>query len=248
MELYPAIDLRGGHCVRLQQGDFGRETVYGDDPVAQAAAFAAEGATWIHVVDLDGARTGEAANREAIARIAAAVDAPVQTGGGIRDAAAVEELVASGVARVVLGTVAVEDPDLVAELASRFAVAVGLDARCREVAVRGWEQGSGHDVVELVRRFGDVGVAAFVVTEIGRDGTMEGPDVSGLAEVLGATDVDVIASGGVGSLDDLEALANLEVAGRRLSGAIVGRALYEGRFTVSEALDRLGPTEGSPRG
>ncbi len=247
MELYPAIDLREGRCVRLHQGDFDRETVYGEDPVAQAISFAEQGAAWIHVVDLDGARTGEAANRVAIGRIAEAVDIPVQAGGGIRDVEAVEELVDAGVARVVLGTVAVEQPELVAELASSFPVAVGLDARGRQVAVRGWERGSGHDLLDLVHRFSGDGVSAFVVTEIGRDGTMEGPDVSGLAEVLGSTGVEVIASGGVGSLDDLESLANLEVAGKRLAGAIVGRALYEGRFTVSEALDRLADAEGTTR-
>jgi len=236
LELYPAIDLRDGRCVRLYQGDYGRETVYGEDPVAQALAFEAEGAAWIHVVDLDAARTGEPLNRPVVAAIAAAVSVPVQTGGGVRDEAAAEALIDAGVARVVLGTAALEHPDLVRRLAPRFPVAVGLDARGREVAVRGWEEGSGRDLLDVAREFADAGVAALVVTEIGRDGTLQGPDLEGLAAVLDATEIDVIASGGVGSLDDLRALDELEVGGRRLAGAIVGRALYEGAFTLTAAL------------
>jgi phosphoribosylformimino-5-aminoimidazole carboxamide ribotide isomerase len=236
IELYPAIDLRAGRCVRLYQGDYGRETVYGDDPVAQALAFEAEGAAWIHVVDLDAARSGDPVNRHVVAAIAAAVSVPVQTGGGVRDEASAEALIAAGVERVVLGTAALEQPELVRRLAPRFPVAVGLDARGREVAVRGWEQGSGRDLLDVVAEFGDAGVAALVVTEIGRDGTLGGPDLEGLAAVLGATDVDVIASGGVGSLDDLQALDRLANGSRRLAGAIVGRALYEGTFTLAQAL------------
>jgi phosphoribosylformimino-5-aminoimidazole carboxamide ribotide isomerase len=236
IELYPAIDLRGGRCVRLYQGDYGRETVYGDDPVAQALAFEAEGAAWIHVVDLDAARSGEPVNRPVVAAISAAVSVAVQTGGGVRDEAAAEALIDAGVARVVLGTAALEQPDLVRRLAPRFPVAVGLDARGRDVAVRGWEQGSGRDLLDVAAEFADAGVAAVVVTEIGRDGTLEGPDLEGLAAVLDATTIDVIASGGVGSLDDLRALDQLAVRGRRLAGAIVGRALYEGAFTLTDAL------------
>ena len=236
LELYPAIDLRDGRCVRLYQGDYGRETVYGEDPVAQALAFEAEGAAWIHVVDLDAARTGEPLNRPVVAAIAAAVSVPVQTGGGVRDEAAAEALIDAGVGRVVLGTAALEHPDLVRRLAPRFPVAVGLDALGREVAVRGWEEGSGRDLLDVAREFADAGVAALVVTEIGRDGTLQGPDLEGLAAVLDATEIDVIASGGVGSLDDLRALDELEVGGRRLAGAIVGRALYEGAFTLTAAL------------
>ena len=235
MDLYPAIDLRDGRCVRLYQGDYGRETVYGDDPVAQALAFEAEGAAWIHVVDLDAARTGDPVNRPIVAAIAAAVSVPVQTGGGVRDEAAADALIDGGVSRVVLGTAALEQPELVRRLAARMPVAVGLDAHGRDVAVRGWEQKSGRDLIDVARSFADAGVAALVVTEIGRDGTLEGPDLEGLAAVLGASDVDLIASGGVGSLDDLAALAGLEVGGRRLAGAIVGRALYEGSFTLTEA-------------
>jgi phosphoribosylformimino-5-aminoimidazole carboxamide ribotide isomerase len=238
IELYPAIDLRGGRCVRLYQGDYGRETVYGDDPVAQALAFEAEGAAWIHVVDLDAARTGEPVNRSVVAAIAAAVSVPVQTGGGVRDEAAAEALIDAGVARVVLGTAALEQPELVRRLAPRFPVAVGLDARGREVAVRGWELGSGRDLLDVTAEFADAGVAALVVTEIGRDGTLEGPDLEGLAAVLEATAVDVIASGGVGTLDDLRALDRLAVGERRLTGVIVGRALYEGAFTLTDAAGR----------
>lgn len=240
MDLYPAIDLRGGRCVRLYQGDYDRETTYGDDPVAQARAFADEGAAWIHVVDLDAARTGEPVNRPVVAAIAAAVDVPVQTGGGVRTEADADALVDAGVARVVLGTAALEDPDLVRRLAARMAVAVGLDARGGEVAVRGWEQGSGRDVLAVARSFADAGVAALVVTDIGRDGTLEGPDLAGLTDVLAATEVDVIASGGVGGLDDLRALAAVGAdgaGGRPLAGAIVGRALYERAFTLTEALE-----------
>jgi phosphoribosylformimino-5-aminoimidazole carboxamide ribotide isomerase len=241
MDLFPAIDLRGGRCVRLYQGDYGRETVYGDDPVAQARTFADAGAPWIHVVDLDAARTGDPVNRPVVAAIAAAVDVPVQTGGGVRSEADADALLAAGVARVVLGTAALEQPDLVRRLAERMPVAVGLDARAGEVAVRGWEEGSGRDVLEVARSFADAGVAALVVTDIGRDGTLEGPDVDGLAAVLAATGIDVVASGGVGTLDDLRALAGVVVpggdGGRRLAGAIVGRAIYEGAFTVTEALE-----------
>ena len=239
MALYPAIDLRGGRCVRLYQGDYDRETVYGDDPVAVARGFEAEGAPWIHVVDLDAARTGEATNRDAIAAIAAAVSVPVQTGGGVRDDAAAEALFDAGVARVVVGTAALEDPAFVRRLAGRHPVAVGLDARGREVAVRGWLEGSGSDLLELVAAFGDAGVAALVVTEIGRDGTLEGPDLDGLGQVLAATEVPLIASGGVGGLTDLERLAQLTAGGRSLAGAIVGRALYEGRFGVASAVGAI---------
>jgi phosphoribosylformimino-5-aminoimidazole carboxamide ribotide isomerase len=246
VDLYPAIDLLGGRCVRLYQGDYDRETVYGDDPVAQALAFQAEGASWVHVVDLDAARTGEPRNRDVVAAIAGALDVPVQTGGGIRDEAAAAALFDAGVARVVLGTAALEDPALVRRLAARYPVAVGLDARGRDVAVRGWVQGSGADLLDLAGAFADAGVAALVVTEISRDGTLEGPDLVGLESVLAATPLPVIASGGVGTLDDLHSLAGLEAAGRHLSGAIVGRAVYEGAFTVSDAVAAAAGSE-APR-
>jgi phosphoribosylformimino-5-aminoimidazole carboxamide ribotide isomerase len=238
-ELYPAIDLRGGRCVRLYQGDYGSETVYADDPVALARAFAAAGAPWLPGVALDAARTGRPVNRAAVAAIAAAVDVPVQAGGGVRDDAAADALLASGVRRVVVGTAALDDPGWVRRLAARHPgrVAVGLDARGRDVAVRGWVEGSGEDLIDVARGFDDAGVAALVVTEIGRDGTLEGPDLGQLAAVLDATGLAVVASGGVGTLDDLRALAALDVGGRRLAGAIVGRALYEGAFPVSEAVE-----------
>lgn len=243
MDLYPAIDLRAGRCVRLHQGDFAAETVYDDDPVAVARAFAAAGARWIHVVDLDAARTGEPANLAVIERIADAVTARIECGGGVRSVAAAEALMLAGAERVVVGTAAVEDPALVDTLCARYPgrVAVGLDARGRDVAVRGWTEGSGADLLELAARFSSSGVAAIIVTEIGRDGTMLGPDLDQLAAVLAITTTPVIASGGVGSLDDLIALAGLVVDGRRLAGAIAGRAIYEGRFTVAEGLAVLQP-------
>jgi len=241
VDLYPAIDLRAGRCVRLHQGDFAAETVYDDDPVAVASAFALAGARWIHVVDLDAARTGEPANLAVIERIVGAVDCNVQCGGGVRSAAAADALLLAGAARVVVGTAAVENPTLVEELCARHPnrVAVGLDARGREVAVRGWLEGSGADLVELATQFEASGVAALIVTEIRRDGTMAGPDLDQLGTVLGTTAIPVIASGGVGDLGDIMALASLEVRQRRLLGAIVGKALYEGRFRLAEALFML---------
>ncbi len=240
MLLYPAIDLRGGRCVRLYQGDYGREVAYGTDPVQVARDFAAAGARWIHVVDLDAARTGEPANRDVVAAIAAAaapLGVSIQAGGGVRDQASAEALFAAGVTRVVLGTAAVEHPELVRELAAEHPVAVGLDARGGEVAVRGWTEGSGRKVTELLVEYEDAGVAAVVVTEIDRDGTLAGPDVDGLAAVLDVTALDVIASGGVSSLADLEVLASLRAAnGRRLAGVIVGKALHEGLFSVEQAV------------
>ena len=240
MHLFPAIDLRDGKCVRLHQGDYGQETVYGDDPVAQAVAFADAGAGWIHVVDLDAARTGVPENRAVVAAIADAVDVPVQTGGGVRDTAAADALFASGVERVVIGTAALTDPDFVRSLARDHRVAVGLDAKSGEVATDGWLVSSGRSVLDVARSFADAGVDAFVVTDISRDGTLEGPDLAGLRDVLAATPVDVIASGGVGTLDDLRALTAIEADGRRLAGAITGKAIYEGRFTVEEGVAALG--------
>jgi len=237
MEIYPAIDLLGGRCVRLYQGDYAKETVYGDDPVAQALAFQAAGADWLHVVDLDAARTGDPVNRDVIRSVAGAVDMAVQAGGGVRSVADAAELFRGGVARVVVGTAALEQPELVAVLAENHAVAVGLDARHGEVAAHGWTAGTGRTVADVALEFERVGVEAFVVTDIGRDGTMAGSDVDGLAALLETVDVDVIASGGVGSLADLQALATLERGERRLQGAIVGRALYEGSFTLVEALE-----------
>jgi phosphoribosylformimino-5-aminoimidazole carboxamide ribotide isomerase len=233
MDLYPAIDLRGGRCVQLTQGDFDRETVYGDDPVPIAKAYEAAGAPWIHVVDLDAARQ-QGNNRNLVAAVAAAVNVPVQTGGGVRDGSALE----STVSRIVLGSVVIDDPGIVQRLASEYPgrVAVGLDHRGGEVRYRGWEKGTGRQLLDLVEEFSVPGVAAFVVTDISRDGMLSGSDVDGLERVLDATDVPVIASGGVGSLDDIRALAETGAA-----GVIVGTALYEGRFTVEEALAACAP-------
>jgi len=237
-ELYPAIDLRGGRCVRLLKGDFAAETVYDDDPVRVARSYADAGASWIHVVDLDAARSGKPHNLGVIEAICAVVGCRVQSGGGVRSVEAGGALLGAGVSRVVIGTAAIEHPELVDELATLHpgAVAVGLDVRGRDVATRGWQQGSGVDIVECVHRFAASGAAALIVTQIERDGTLQGPDTDGLTLVLEAGPVPVIASGGVGTLDDLRTLAAIEAAGGRLGGVIVGKALYEGRFTLSEAL------------
>ncbi|MEL6981027.1 MAG: 1-(5-phosphoribosyl)-5-[(5-phosphoribosylamino)methylideneamino]imidazole-4-carboxamide isomerase [Actinomycetota bacterium] len=239
-QLFPAIDLRGGRCVRLYQGDYERQTTYGDDPVAQATSFRQEGAEVLHVVDLDAARSGEPVNRPVIAAICEALDVPVQVGGGVRSVEAAEALFDVGVDRVVIGTAAVENPGLAAELVERGrSVVVGLDARGDEVATHGWTTSTGRSVAELAAEFAGIGVSALVVTEIGRDGTMEGPDVDGLSGLLAATDIPIIASGGVGVVEDLATLAGVEAAERRLAGAIVGRALYEQRFTVVQALGAI---------
>ena len=206
-----------------------------------ARSFADAGAHWIHMVDLDAARTGSPANLDAIRAVAGSVSSRVQAGGGVRSAAAAAALLDAGVARVVVGTAAVERPALVDELCRAYPgrVAVGLDARGREVAVRGWVEGSGTDLLALAAGFEASGVAALVVTDIGRDGTMSGPALEQLGTVLEATSTPVIASGGVGDLADLEALARLRVAGRGLAGVIAGRAIYEGRFEVASALGVL---------
>jgi len=233
--LYPSIDLRGGHVVRLRQGDYAAETIYGDDPVAVAVDFCAQGATWIHVVDLDAARTGEATNRPAVAAIAAAVAgmAAVQTGGGVRSVDDARALADTGVARVVMGSAAVQQPALVDDVAAVVPVAVGLDHRSGDIAVHGWTESSGVRLGDALARF--PAAAAFVITDIDRDGMLGGPDVDGLAAAVAATDVPVIASGGVGTLDDVRALA--AIAG--LHGIVTGRALYEGRFRVAEAVEVL---------
>ncbi|MCQ3814301.1 MAG: 1-(5-phosphoribosyl)-5-[(5-phosphoribosylamino)methylideneamino]imidazole-4-carboxamide isomerase [Acidimicrobiia bacterium] len=239
MELYPAIDIRGGKCVRLRQGDYNAETVYGADPIEQAWEFVTAGASWLHVVDLDAARSGIASNREVVAAIAQAVPVPVQSGGGVRNEMAAQALFDVGVERVVIGTAALKTPELVVALAQNNRIAVGLDSRAGEVATDGWLVGSGRDTADVARAFSGSGVDAFVVTDIVRDGTLGGPDLAGLQEMLAVTDKDVIASGGVGSLDDLRALAGIEAHGHRLSGVIAGKALYEGQFDVAAALSVL---------
>lgn len=257
MDLFPAIDLRDGGAVRLVQGDFDRQSDYGD-PLALARSFVEQGARWLHVVDLDGARTGEPVNRPTVTAIAAAAHAAgvrVQTGGGVRTAADVDELLAAGVDRVVLGTAALADPALAVALARRHpgAVAVGLDYRRRddgqlEAASRGWLEGSGRTVDEVLAALDGAPLGAVVVTAIERDGTLAGPDVDGLSRVLRSTALPVVASGGVGQADDLRSLAALTVAvaaedgPRRLTGAIVGKALVDGRVTMEEALAACVPS------
>ncbi|HMG25530.1 MAG TPA: HisA/HisF-related TIM barrel protein [Acidimicrobiia bacterium] len=237
-DLYPSIDLRGGQVVRLQRGDFATETVYGDDPVQVAQAFAAAGTRWIHVVDLDAARTGERVNLGVVEAICAAVPCNIQASGGVRSVEAGGDLLAAGAARVVVGTGAIERPELVQELATLHPgrVAVGLDARGRDVAVRGWLDSTGEDLLDVAAQLEESGASAVMVTEIGRDGTMAGPALDQLGGVLEVTSLPVIASGGVGALEDLSALRGLRAGGRALAGAIVGRAIYEGRFGVDEAL------------
>ena len=237
--LFPAIDILGGRCVRLLQGDYGQETVYGNDPVAQARAFQDAGATWVHIVDLDAARTGDPVNRQVVAEVAATLDVPVQAGGGVRTLDDARTLFDAGVSRVVMGTAAIEDPELVDQVADLGRVAVGLDIRGEEVAVRGWTEGTGLLLTDAFERFSNRGTDAFVITQIERDGTLQGPDLEGLAAALATTGVDVVASGGVGRPSDLKDLADLAVAGRRLAGIILGRALYEGTVDLAAAIQTL---------
>ena len=237
--LFPAIDILGGRCVRLFQGDYEQETVYGNNPAAQARAFQDAGATWVHVVDLDAARTGDPVNRQVVAEVAAALDVPVQAGGGVRTLNDARTLFDAGVSRVVMGTAAIENPNLVDEVAGLGRVAVGLDIRGEEVAVRGWTKGSGLLLNDALERFSIRSTDAFVITQIERDGTLQGPDLAGLAAALAATEVDVVASGGVGRPSDLNDLADLVVAGRRLAGIVLGRALYEGTVDLATAIRAL---------
>jgi len=235
IDLYPAIDLLAGKVVRLRQGDYDDQTTYGDDPVAVAVAFADAGARWIHVVDLDAARSGSPVNRPVVAAIAHAVAgrAQVQTGGGVRTTADAQSLADAGVARVVMGSAAVAEPGLVVAACAVVAVAVGLDHRNGEVAVHGWTEGSGVQLADALQWFPTA--AAFVITDISRDGMLTGPDLVGLAAAAQATSIPVIASGGVATLADVAALK--AVAG--IAGVITGKALYEGRFSVIEALHEL---------
>jgi phosphoribosylformimino-5-aminoimidazole carboxamide ribotide isomerase len=235
MELYVAIDLRGGRAVRLEQGDYARETRYADDPVAQARSFIEDGARWLHIVDLDAARTGDPVNRPVVAQVLASVarGAHVQVGGGIRTVEDVRALADLGATRIVIGSAALRVPDLVDEAAEIMPVAVALDHRQGELAVQGWTETSGHRVLDVLDRFANA--AALVVTDITRDGTLLGPDLSGLADVCAKTSVPVIASGGVGRPTDLVALRNLP----GLAGVIVGKAIYERRLTVTEAVEAL---------
>lgn len=238
MDLFAAVDIRGGRCVRLVEGDFERETVYGEDPVAVARNLAAGGAHWLHVVDLDAARSGEAVNRAVLERIVGSVRVPVQAGGGVRSIEEAGALLGAGVTRVVVGTAAVEHPELVAAIAERWPgrVAVGLDHRGGEVRLRGWTEGAGRRVLELIPEAVAAGAAAVVVTDIGRDGRLAGPDVVGLAGLLEATGAPIVASGGVATLADLRLLAGVRAGGKVLAGVVVGKALCEGLFGVAEAV------------
>ena len=239
MILFPAIDLKDGQCVRLERGEMAQATVFNADPAAQAAAFAAQGFAWLHVVDLNGAFAGRPVNGSAVRAILAAVTIPVQLGGGIRDLATIEAWLDKGVARVVLGTAAVRDPALVGEACKRFPgrVAVGIDAKGGKVAVQGWAEVSELSAIDLARRFEDAGVAAIIHTDIDRDGVLKGLNLPATAELARATPIPVIASGGLAGLGDIEALLRPDYA--MLEGAIAGRALYDGRLDARAALALL---------
>lgn len=239
MILFPAIDLKDGQCVRLRLGDMDAATVFNDDPAAQARAFEAQGFTYLHIVDLNGAFEGKPVNAAAVEAILAAIRMPAQLGGGIRDIATVEGWLARGIRRVILGTAAVRDPAFVRDACKRFPgrIAVGIDAKGGKVAVQGWAETSELTAVELARRFEDAGVAAIIYTDIERDGVLKGLNLEATAELARATRIPVIASGGLASIGDIEALLRPEYA--MLEGAITGRALYDGRIDPAEALALL---------
>lgn len=234
MILYPAIDLKEGRCVRLVKGDMTQATVFNDDPAAQAVEFFEAGASWLHIVDLDGAFAGKPVNAAAVEAIVHAADIPVQLGGGIRTLETIETWLDCGVMRVILGTVAVKDPGLVTEACRKWPgrVAVGIDARGGRVAVEGWAEETDIETVDLARKFANAGVAAVIHTDIDRDGVLQGANIEATAALARSVPVPVIASGGVASLSDIRAL----IADKRIAGAIVGRALYDGRIDLKEAL------------
>ena len=233
MQVIPAIDIKDGAVVRLYQGDFAQRTVFSHEPVETARGWQAQGAALLHVVDLDGTERGSGRNLPVVAAVAAALDIPVQMGGGLRDLAAIEEAVAAGVARVVLGTAALEQPELVAEACARYPgrVVVALDARDGKVMTHGWQRQSAVDMFDLARQMVDVGVSRFLYTDVERDGTLSQPNFNATGALAAAVDAPVIASGGVATLEHLTRLAALGV-----EGAIVGSALYRGAFTLPEAL------------
>lgn len=247
MILFPAIDLKDGQCVRLQHGEMSSATIFNDDPGAQAAKFEAQGFGWLHIVDLDGAFAGRPVNGQAVDAILGAVKIPVQLGGGIRDLATIEMWLTKGVRRVILGTAALRKPDLVREACIKFPgrIAVGIDARDGRVAVAGWAEQSNVMVAELARRFEDAGVAAIIFTDIGRDGALGGLNLEGTVALARATAIPVIASGGLASMADVEALLRPEHA--VLEGAITGRALYDGRIDPAKALSLLAASDRQPR-
>jgi len=238
MILYPAIDLKDGACVRLLRGEMADATVYNEDPGAQARAFEAAGAGWLHIVDLNGAFEGRPVNAVAVEAILGAVSVPAQLGGGIRDRATIEDWFERGLARVILGTAALRDPGLVREAAAAHPgrIAVGIDARGGKVAVEGWAETTDMPAADLAKAFEDAGVAALIYTDIERDGAMAGPNVAATAELARAVSIPVIASGGVSSLKDLAAL---KACGAPLDGVISGRALYDGRLDLAEAVALL---------
>lgn len=238
MILYPAIDLKDGACVRLYKGEMDQATVFNDNPAAQAKSFEDAGCEWLHLVDLNGAFAGVAVNGAAVDAILAATNASTQLGGGIREMAAIESWLSKGLARVILGTVAVRDPELVREAAKAFPdqVAVSIDARDGMVAVEGWAETTDVTATDLAKRFEDAGVAAIIYTDIDRDGAMQGPNVAATAALAHAVTIPVIASGGVSSMEDLQALKD---CGAPLNGAISGRALYDGRIEVGAATALL---------
>jgi phosphoribosylformimino-5-aminoimidazole carboxamide ribotide isomerase len=240
LTLYPAIDLKDGHCVRLRRGEMDQATVYADDPAAQSVAWRDAGFRWLHVVDLNGAFAGKPVNADAVIRILAAVDLPVQLGGGIRDVAGIAAWLDAGVRRVILGSAAAKNPALVIEACKSFPgrIAVGIDARDGFVATEGWAETSTMPAAELGLRFEDAGVTAIIYTDIGRDGMLMGLNLEQTLDLAARVTTPVIASGGVGSLADLAALRDMAV-GTRIEGVIVGRALYDGRVTAHDALALL---------
>jgi phosphoribosylformimino-5-aminoimidazole carboxamide ribotide isomerase len=237
--LFPAIDLKNGEAVRLEQGDVARATIFNRDPAAQARLFAAQGFEYLHIVDLDGAFAGKPRNAAAVEHILAAAKIPVQLGGGIRDCAAIEGWLGKGVARVIIGTAAVRDPALVKDAAKKFPgrIAVGLDARDGKVAVEGWTKTSELTALSIAKRFEDAGVAAIIFTDIARDGMLQGLNLNAAIALADAVSIPVIASGGLASLDDVHAL--LAARARKLEGAIVGRALYDGRLDAAAAISLI---------
>ncbi len=247
MILFPAIDLKDGQCVRLKHGDMGTATVFNDDPGAQAAKFAAEGFSWVHIVDLNGAFAGRPVNGAAVDAILGAVKIPVQLGGGIRDLGTIEMWLTKGVRRVILGTAAVREPALVREACRKFPgrVAVGIDAREGRVAVAGWAEELNIMAADLAHRFEDAGVAAIIYTDIGRDGALGGLNLEGTVALAKATSIPVIASGGLASMTDIEALLRSENA--VLEGAITGRALYDGRIDPVKALALMAASAAAAR-
>jgi len=236
--IFPAIDIVDGKCVRLYQGDYSKEKIYNSDPLGQALQFQENGAQWVHIVDLDAARSGDLKNQTIIASIAQSLDIPIQVGGGIRSAETAQTLFDAGVARVVLGTAAVEQPELLEVLTNKgFRIAVGIDGKDGYVATRGWQVATELKVAELASRFESSGAEVAIVTEIRKDGTLEGPDLQGLSEMLAETSLPIIASGGLSSLQDLKDLMQLQNTGRKLSGVITGKALYERNIELPEAIN-----------